>query len=94
MSLQEQISRIQEIMKPKNPKGWSGGEKKLEKEFSFKDFATAMDFVNKVAKISEKQNHHPDIEIKYNKVYLSITDHEKGKVSEKCIKLIGDIEKL
>jgi 4a-hydroxytetrahydrobiopterin dehydratase len=96
MNLQEQISRILKgtIVESKN---WGDSDEKLEKNFKFKDFNESMDFVNKVAKIAEEQQHHPDIEIKYNKVKISITDHEKGGVSDKCHKLvksIDDIEKM
>lgn len=91
MNLQEQIQRIQEVM---NVKEWGTSKKKLEKTFSFKDFNDSMDFVNKIAKIAEKQNHHPDIEIKYNKVKVSITDHEKGGVSDRCHKFIKEVDKI
>ena len=92
MNLQEQINRITEVMDVK--KGWGSSNKKLEKTFSFKDFNESMEFVNKVAKIADKQNHHPDIKIQYNKVVISITDHEKGGVSEKCHKFVKAVDKL
>ena len=75
-------------------KGWGESKQKLERTFKFKDFNVSIDFVNKVAKIAETQNHHPDIEIKYNKVKISITDHEKGGVSEKCHRLVKSIDNL
>ena len=75
-------------------KDWSESNQKLEKTFKFKDFKDAIDFVDKVGKIAETQNHHPDIEIKYNKVKLSITDHEKGEVSDKCHKLVKSIDDM
>lgn len=95
MNLQENIERIKglcEILKEE--KGWGDSKDKLEKTYKFKDFEQAMDFVNKVAKIAEKQNHHPDITIKFNKVELSITDHEKGGVSEKCHKFTNAVDKI
>ncbi len=94
MNLKENIQRIKEVMTLSESKGWGDSEKKLEKTFEFKNFDQSIDFVNKVAKIAEKQDHHPDIEIKYNKVKVSITDHEKGKVSQKCYKLIKSIDNL
>jgi len=94
MNLQENIQRIKEVMTLSESKEWGNSEKKLEKTFEFKNFEESIDFVNKVAKIAEKQDHHPDIEIKYNKVKISITDHEKGKVSQKCYKLIKSIDNL
>ena len=94
MNLKENIQRIKEMMTLSESKGWGDSEKKLEKTFEFKNFDQSIDFVNKVAKIAETQDHHPDIEIKYNKVKISITDHEKGKVSQKCYKLIKSIDNL
>jgi len=89
MNLQETIKRIL-----KESKNWGNSNKKLERTFKFKDFNESIDFVNKVAKIAETQNHHPDIEIKYDKVKLSITDHEKGEISDKCYKLVKAIDKI
>ena len=94
MKLQEQIHRIQEMMTLNESKGWVGSKKKLERTFKFESFEESIDFVNKVAKIAEKQSHHPDITINYNKVKISITDHEKGGVSEKCHKLVKSIDKI
>jgi 4a-hydroxytetrahydrobiopterin dehydratase len=93
MNLQENIRRI--LRETVNEsKEWGNSKEKLERTFNFKDFNSAIDFVNKVAKIAETQNHHPDIEIKYNKVNISITDHEKGGVSDKCRKLVKSIDDM
>jgi len=75
-------------------KNWDNSNEKLERTFKFKDFNGAIDFVNKIAKIAETQNHHPDIEINYDKVKISITDHEKGGVSDKCHKLVKSIDNI
>jgi len=93
MNLQEHIRKVvkETIIESK---GWSNSNKKLERTFKFKDFNESIDFVNKVAKIAETQNHHPDIEINYNKVKISITDHEKGGVSKKCHELVKVIDDM
>jgi 4a-hydroxytetrahydrobiopterin dehydratase len=75
-------------------KGWGESKKKIEKTFKFQSFDESIDFVNKVAEIAEEQNHHPDIEINFDKVKISITDHEKGGVSEKCHKLVKSIDDM
>lgn len=55
---------------------WSVDEdKKIEKDFNFKNFKEAMKFVNKVAEIAEEEGHHPDIEISYNKVEIELWTH-------------------
>jgi 4a-hydroxytetrahydrobiopterin dehydratase len=92
MNLQEDIQRIKEMMV--ESKNWDNSNKKLERTFKFKDFNESINFVNKVAKIAETQNHHPDIEINYDKVKISITDHEKGGVSDKCHKLVKSIDNI
>ena len=60
---------------------WTLGEKSIEKEFKFKDFRQSMDFVNKVADLAEKQNHHPDIFISYKTVRLTLATHKIGGLS-------------
>lgn len=48
---------------------------KLVKNFEFKDFNEAIEFINKVAKIADKEGHHPDIFISYNRVTLTLYTH-------------------
>lgn len=56
---------------------WSVEEdKRIAKEFKFKDFAQAMAFVNRVAGIAEGQNHHPDIYLhNWNRVRITLSTH-------------------
>ena len=51
-------------------------EHHLEKEFKFKDFAKALEFVNKVGQLAESQGHHPDIYLSWGKVKLTIWTHK------------------
>ena len=88
MNLQENIQRIKDVMLTEESK------KELTRQFKFSDYKETLDFVNKVAKIAEKQNHHPDITFGYNTVKVSITDHEKGGVSDKCHKFMKEVDKL
>ena len=68
-------------------------ERKLSKTFKFEDFVEAMKFVNKVADIGEQHNHHPDIDIRSNKVLITTTTHDIGNnISAKDIELIQAIE--
>ncbi len=66
----------------------------LEREFRFDDFEQAMDFVNKVAGVAEKQNHHPDIKVSYNKVLLELSTHKIGGLSKNDFDLAGKIDEL
>lgn len=64
--------------------GWMVIEdKKIQKDFKFKDFRGAMVFVNKVAELAEEENHHPDILLHgYRKVRLELSTHAIGGLSE------------
>jgi len=72
--------------------GWKRDDDEIEKEFKFADFKQAMAFVNRVAEAAEAANHHPDIEIKYNKVELSLSTHSEGGVTEKDFDLAAKID--
>ena len=64
--------------------GWALTEKgKLMKRFEFNDFKQSMTFVNRIATLADKRNHHPDIKIKYNKVTISLMTHDAGALTSK-----------
>ena len=77
-----------------NKSDWKEGSNKLTKTFYFKNYKEVMSFVNSIMRIADKQNHHPDIIVHYDNVKLSITDHDKGGVSEKCHKLVKSIDNI
>ena len=56
--------------------------KKIKKEFKFKNFDEAIDFVDKVARVAESEGHHPDIHVFYNKVIIELWTHAIGGLSE------------
>lgn len=64
--------------------GWTLDQdaKKISKEFKFKDFIGAINFVGRVADVAELEGHHPDIHIHYNKVLLELSTHAIGGLSE------------
>jgi 4a-hydroxytetrahydrobiopterin dehydratase len=51
--------------------------------FAFGDFRAGMAFVNKVADAAEAADHHPDIDIRYNKVRLALVTHDAGGLTNK-----------
>jgi 4a-hydroxytetrahydrobiopterin dehydratase len=69
-------------------------DKKITKEFKFKDFVAAMAFVNKVAEIAENEGHHPDIYIYYNLVRFELTTHAMKGLSENDFILAAKIDAL
>ena len=74
---------------------WIESDKKLTREFNFKDFKGAISFINKVADISEKYNHHPEIYNAYNTVKISLCTHDKGSViTDKDYSLANKIDEL
>lgn len=54
----------------------------LEKEFRFKDFRQALDFVNRVGELAERVDHHPDIHLAWGRAKVSISSHSIGGLSE------------
>lgn len=74
--------------------GWIASEdfKKISKEYKFKDFIGAVNFVNQVAELAEMEGHHPDIHIKYNKVLLELSTHAIGGLSENDFILAAKID--
>jgi 4a-hydroxytetrahydrobiopterin dehydratase len=77
-----------------NSSSWKEVNNRLTKTYYFKDYKKVMSFVDGVMKIADKQNHHPDMTVHYDHVKLSITDHDKGKVSDKCHKFTNEVDKL
>jgi 4a-hydroxytetrahydrobiopterin dehydratase len=74
---------------------WEEKENKLVKHFKFKDFKTALKFINQVGDLSEALNHHPEIYNVYNKVSLSLTTHDAGNaITEKDFALAKSIDQL
>jgi len=73
---------------------WTLTGKVIARTFRFVDFAGAMRFINRVAKLAEAANHHPDITIRYNKVRLALTTHDEGGLTEKDFKLARKINEL
>ena len=66
----------------------------IEKQFKFKNFVDAVSFVNRVADVAEKEGHHPDITIHYNRVTIELWTHSIGGLSQNDFILASCIEKL
>ncbi|MBS3084449.1 4a-hydroxytetrahydrobiopterin dehydratase [Candidatus Pacearchaeota archaeon] len=74
---------------------WKEEDMLLVKEFKFKDFLGAIEFVNKVAKLAERINHHPNILIhSYNLVRITLTTHSENKITKKDYEMAKEIDKL
>jgi 4a-hydroxytetrahydrobiopterin dehydratase len=73
---------------------WKKRSQTIVRTFQFKDFPAAIRFVNAVARIAEKAWHHPDIDIRWNKVTLALTTHDAGGLTEKDFKLAKTFDRL
>ena len=74
--------------------GWSLGGNEIRKTWEFEDFMRAMEFVNSVAVIAEKFNHHPDIDIRWNRVRLTLSTHSAGGLTLLDFTLARAIDEL
>ena len=73
---------------------WKLEGKEIVRHYQFPDFVAAMAFVNQVAEKAEKAGHHPDIDIRYNKVRLGLVSHDKGGLTEWDMKMAQTIDSL
>ena len=70
-------------------------DKMIVRETTFKDFVEAMGFLNKMAELAEKLNHHPDMTVcEYNRVIVATTTHDAGGVTDNDIRLAQGFEDL
>jgi len=72
--------------------GWTSLSNAIHREFTFAGFRSAIAFVDRVADLAESAGHHPDIEIHYNRVYLSLSTHDAGGVTDKDVALAAEID--
>ncbi|MCI0535570.1 MAG: 4a-hydroxytetrahydrobiopterin dehydratase [Verrucomicrobiales bacterium] len=73
---------------------WKKKGAAISRVYEFKDFPGAIKFVNGIAKLAEKAWHHPDIDIRWNKVTLALTTHDEGGLTEKDFELAAKFDKL
>ena len=74
--------------------GWAIEGEALSRTFAFPNFAAAMGFVTSVGVLAEKAFHHPDIDIRYSKVTISLTTHDQGGLTENDTNLASQLDQL
>lgn len=74
--------------------GWERSGEAIARTYEFDDFVGAMGFVTSVALLSEKANHHPDIDIRWNQVTLTLSTHSEGGLTNKDTELATQIDEL
>ena len=72
--------------------GWSRRGDVLVKTFTWPSFAAGIAFVQRVARIADSADHHPDIDIRYTKIMCSLSTHDAGGITEKDLALAKAIE--
>ena len=88
LSPQEAQSRLASLA------GWQIVAGELVKTFQFKDFVASLRFVNQVGDLAEQAGHHPDIDIRYNRVRLALTTHDAGGLTQMDFDLADQTQKL
>jgi 4a-hydroxytetrahydrobiopterin dehydratase len=73
---------------------WQIESGELARTFHFETFPDAVAFVNRVAGLAEEAGHHPDIDIRYNKVRLALISHDAGGLTAKDFALAAGADKL
>jgi len=73
---------------------WTRVGSEIEREFHFPGFPAAIAFVNAVATLSEEANHHPDIDIRWNKVRLRLSTHSQGGLTNLDFDLAARIDEV
>jgi 4a-hydroxytetrahydrobiopterin dehydratase len=72
--------------------GWSRKGDVLTRTYAFRNFLQSLEFVNRVAALAESANHHPDIDIRYSKVTLTLSTHDAGGITSNDVNLARAID--
>ena len=73
---------------------WSKHAKTIGRTFKFDGFLTGISFVRRIAKLAQKINHHPDIDIRFDKVTLKLTTHDEGGITKKDFSLARQCDEV
>lgn len=74
--------------------GWALGDGEIEKQYVLADFREAMAFIVRVAFEAEAANHHPDIDIRWNRVRIALATHSEHAITTNDLELAAIIERL
>ena len=88
LSTADATARLQSL------KDWRLDNGEIVRTFEFHDFVAALAFVNEVGKLAESAGHHPDIDIRWNKVRLALVTHDAGGLTAADFDLAAKIDAL
>jgi len=74
--------------------GWERSGEAIRKQFKLDDFVGSIDFVNRLVAPAEEMGHHPDLEIAWNRVTVTLSTHSEGGLTEADFELAGRIDAL
>ena len=74
--------------------GWERDGEAIRRQFTLEDFKGSVDFVNRLTPEAEEMNHHPDLEISWNKVTVTISTHSEGGLTENDFELARKVDGL
>jgi 4a-hydroxytetrahydrobiopterin dehydratase len=78
----------------KSVPAWSRRGRTIRRRFEFPGFLPAIAFVNQVARKAEKSDHHPDIDIRWNKVTLVLSTHSEGGLTGKDFSMASQCDEI
>ncbi|HMB61994.1 MAG TPA: 4a-hydroxytetrahydrobiopterin dehydratase [Eudoraea sp.] len=90
----EKLSEKEIAQGLKQLEGWEYADNGIECSFEFKNFKEAFSLMTRVAFECEAQNHHPDWSNVYNRLYVRLSTHDAGGVTEKDFNLAQSIERI
>jgi 4a-hydroxytetrahydrobiopterin dehydratase len=79
-------------MTQSTPTGWTKQDKKIVKKYAFKSFNDAMRFMADIALFCDQTDHHPEWKNIYNQIWVELTTHDAGDVTEKDIALANHMD--
>jgi len=74
--------------------GWTRKGESLVKTFAFPTFMAGITFVDRVAVAAERMDHHPDLDIRYTKIAVTLSTHSAGGITGNDVALAREMEKL
>jgi 4a-hydroxytetrahydrobiopterin dehydratase len=74
--------------------GWERVGETIRKTFRLRDFVDAVRFVDRLVEPAEEMGHHPDVEISWNRVTISLTTHSRGGLTLADFELARRIDVL
>src|SRR5262245_41027763 len=74
--------------------GWERRGNAIQRWLTFPAFSDLMVFVNPLAELAEEANHHPGLDIRYNRLLVSLASHDAGGITRRDIKMAGKISAI